>query len=389
MMKGKLLFCAGLLMAIACGVGMQSCKSEKKVEPLGKIESELVVVERQTVSMPVTDYYSVDLSVDVPISGQQVVVDSLMVFLNKQLYDFCEHEVNSSGMTMEELATNDAKHLLQHYFDAYKDYIKKEVDWFFSFGLTMIAQTESYVTYATSCSHCGASCGSELYFYTLSKIDGHRLSPIMTQEEFKRFHKEQLKNEDDSEPFLPDYATKDYFFALLEDNLVFALNGYGNHFLSEQFKYEDIRPYLSSEAQAYIDARGDKANYPLREWYMGHVEDVVKNADGDSIYLIKRDGEYYIEDFLPNYVCDFASQFLTCKREGGKYVPIEVLKTADGMRSSIDFRETDSTRVIPHHNDDYVKWDEGKKELRLAFVMEPNIIPPRIFHFDGRQFVEK
>ena len=84
-------FCFLLVIASTI-IGLQGCGSTK-------VESSknLVVMEQTDTVYGSHDEdigHMVAFNVDIPVNGPQALMDSLMVFVNKQLYDACESNVH-------------------------------------------------------------------------------------------------------------------------------------------------------------------------------------------------------------------------------------------------------------------------------------------------------
>lgn len=86
MKKCYILFVATFIAALL------SCQSRNQVQT-----SDLVIVEQTDTiygSEDFNNYYKMSLTVDVPANGPQTLVDSVMAFANRQLYDACESNVH-------------------------------------------------------------------------------------------------------------------------------------------------------------------------------------------------------------------------------------------------------------------------------------------------------
>ena len=74
-------FITWCLALLAVGITAQSCKNKTEEEKAG--EQSLLMVERQQVELKVDEEsYPLSFTVDVPVSGPQVLTDSLKAFLN-------------------------------------------------------------------------------------------------------------------------------------------------------------------------------------------------------------------------------------------------------------------------------------------------------------------
>lgn len=113
------------------------------------------------------NYCWVSFNVDVPVNGPQVLVDSVMALVNREVYKMCEYCIEFSerpdehvAYSEKEMFSNDGERLLNHYMDKYKSLIEDSLWNTFGLELKMEAQTEKYVTYGVENYYCGA----KLYF---------------------------------------------------------------------------------------------------------------------------------------------------------------------------------------------------------------------------------
>ena len=142
-------------------------------------------------------YYLASFCIDVPVNGPQELVDSVMAFVNREIYKMCEYCIEFNGVPDEyvaysekEIYINDGKHLLSHYLEKYKTLIEDSIWNTFGLELKMEAQTEKYVTFGVERLYCGASCSSEKYYYTFDKNNGHQVKEIISQDNLVRFFKD-------------------------------------------------------------------------------------------------------------------------------------------------------------------------------------------------------
>ena len=242
------------------------------------------------------DYCWASFNVDVPVNGPQVLVDSVMVLVNREVYKMCEYciEFNERpdeyvAFSEKEMFTNDGKHLLDHYMGKYKPLIEDSLWNTFGLKLKMEAQTEKYVTYGVERFYCGASCSSEKHFYTFDKSDGRRVKDIINHENLVRFFTDYPEYTSiDNDPWLgrtgwqfssEDDANK-YDYALLDDHFSLAIQGCGNHYLLLSFPYGQIFSYLSPEAQVLV--KQNKENEPMLPAYLSHRNPEV-NLEVDTV----------------------------------------------------------------------------------------------------------
>ena len=202
--------------------------------------------------------------VDVPVKGPQALVESVMALINKEMYNACEDCVHFDedikSFNPEDLCTKDGEHLVSHYMESYKTLLQDSL-WksFFNLKMKMEAQTETYVTYSMEQYHCGGSCGSELYYYTFDKKDGHQIEEVISQENLVKFfedHPEYATLGDLVENFEWTFDPEDEYentrFGLLSDRFVLVIEGIGNHYFTVRVPYVLISSYLTPEVQALV-----------------------------------------------------------------------------------------------------------------------------------------
>ncbi len=261
----KMKTCYLWLVVMGIALGLLGCGSTK-MDP----SKDLVVVE-QTDSVfggnEDNDYEWAAFTVDVPVQGSKALVDSVMVFINKQLYDACESNAHFEGYSVafsqEEMFTDDGERLLSHYMEKYKPLMEDSLWRVFGLTLKMEAQTEKYVSYGLEFYYCGATCSSEKYYYTFDKSDGHQIKEIISNENLARFFADY-----------PEYATKDGYlwkfspensfvnacYGLLEDHFSLMIQGWYNHYFSIDVPFSQIFSYLSLEVQALVEQNGEEVS---------------------------------------------------------------------------------------------------------------------------------
>ena len=207
--------------------------------------SQPLVVERQQIEVGNSSFGKEQIFIDIPILGPHILTDSVMAFLNEQLYKFCEEQTENSGMNYDSLYINNSEKLLRHYVDAYRPLVQEKGGWLPTLYITMLAQTESFITYCVACKH-NKSDYAEMYCYTFSKQDGHRLREIISHENLDKFfdeHKEHRWLSNSVKEIKQD------IFGLIEDTLLFVNNGLAFGFYLNEFGYSEILPYLSEDAK--------------------------------------------------------------------------------------------------------------------------------------------
>jgi len=229
---------------------------------------DLVVVEQtDTVkgAKSGNDRYRATISVDVPVDGPQALVDSVMVIINHETYHFfelCFEPSDDDSVTFreDEMYTNDGETLLAHYMEKYRPLLSDFLLTWFNLTLKLEVQTDRYVTYGLECYHCGASCGSEKYYYTFDKQDGHLVRGIISHENLVRFfkdHPDYSKQEEYLWEFSPEKAYTDLCYGLLDDHFSLVILGWYNHYFIIDVPYSQISSYLSSEVQKLVEQKKD------------------------------------------------------------------------------------------------------------------------------------
>lgn len=368
-------------------------------------ESSLLIVEKQRAEVVFKDStrstYQPQFYVDVPINGPQALVDSVISFLNEQLYQSCEKMIGLYGeekpiLDYNSVRTNVGNNIVQHYVDKYKDYFEKELMNFFTVSLLVIAQTETYVTYGVEFYHCGGSCGSELLCYTFDKKDGHRLGEIISKDNLMRLINEDpiyKKEKDLFGPTIDDNTVYDIReVALLQDHLLYVNNGEANHYSVMRFSYEDVISYLSDEAKKLVKVQGEDESGQIcwDDWYMGYQIGTVRTDDNDMIYLMERCPQMLSDyDFSPSSEIGASDGVLlkVCKKKGRNYVPVDIL-VKDGQKSpAISFILPDFAWTNPNLDNGYFAYDEMKKELYAPYWADSLTAKMDVYQFNGRQFV--
>ena len=362
----------------------------------------LLVVERQWENVELDDktksVYGPTFCVDVPINGPKALTDSVMAFLNKEVYNCCElildsndRRSNSRKLAFKDVLTDDADSLVLHYVEAYKPYFEEELCNTYMFTLMLIAQTESFVTYGLEFYHCGASCGSELKSFTFDKKDGHRIENIISNRDLFRFLTDDPYYKDMVEECRPavtqekDLEFADMDFALLGNMLNITFNGVVNHYRSLAVNYNVILPYLSEEARQLLS---DKTVCDIEQWYIGCRKGSVKTTNGQSVYLIERSphtpGSLTPEDVDWLYRSEVSAYI----RQDGVYKPIKVFDVDGKYVSSIkfDLPHPNGSWGVPY-NENVFAFNQEKKELYVPYPDGFYQCLMHLFQFDGHHFV--
>ena len=271
-------------MAVAFA-GCQSMRQERSTELVVKEQSAEVKAQtdEDTTSMAT-------FTVDVPISGPQALMDTLMAFVNRELRDACEScahfDDNVVTFRPEDVYTDDGEKLLSRYMEKYAPIIRDSL-WKSAFGLTMKmeAQTDSFVTYGIESFHCGASCGSEKYYFTFDKRDGHQVRDIISHDNLVRFfedYPEYRTIENYDWQYDPENEFEDYFYGLLNDHFSLVVLGHYNHFFTLNLPYSQIFSYLSPEVQKMVEQKGEEGT-PIPSYLPDRSDDSQVWMEVDTV----------------------------------------------------------------------------------------------------------
>ena len=254
-MKRMMVFVGVLLMA---ALAMQSCKSNdgESVQPL--------VVERQecvlkNVKHPMTGKpYDIGVVVDVPTEGQQVLVDSIMAYLNKTLYAFFESG-EKEFLPFDSVCSSDSRQLLRHYQEAYqKFYVNDSTLSGHDFlEVVVAAQTDSYVTYEANWSFHGEGVETSQDWKTSRKSDGQSLEEVVCTENMIRFLEEHpdKRSEDvwaDIQHKMKDSVEFADNYGLLGDSVAHQHCYANGIFETVKYDLKAISPYLSKETKDLV-----------------------------------------------------------------------------------------------------------------------------------------
>lgn len=258
-----------LLFHVGIVVGLLGCRSVKMEQ-----SKDLVVVEQTDTVYGHNENNQHEwaaFTIDGPVNGPKMLVDSIMAFINKELYDAYESNAhldeNVMSFTQEEMFTDDGERLLCHYMKKYKPQLQDSLWRVFGLTMTMEAQTDKYVTYGLEFFYCGAGCSSKKEYHTFDKHDGHQVKEIISHENLVRFFEDYLEYStigDDAWSgysgweFSPEYGFDNSSYGLLDDCFTLVIEGCGNHFLLSDFPFNQIYSYLSPEAQALVEQSGEE-----------------------------------------------------------------------------------------------------------------------------------
>ena len=239
-----------------------------------KTEKRPFVVERQQCilqfmvgNIPSEDFH-IGITMDVPVDGDPVLVDSVVRLLNRALYYFLDDD-SRSRFRPEQVYCNDGKQLLKHYREAYKPFIADTC--YKGFGLdccprffhyltaTMVEQTDTYVTYRVTTYFVGEGDFEYSDWVTFFKSDGHRLGEVISDDDFLRFleeHPDQRANSgwDDMQGRISegyDVGGRNYFG--LKKDKVWNEYIYAPGIIDTTwYDMKVIKPYLSEEAKKLL-----------------------------------------------------------------------------------------------------------------------------------------
>ena len=162
---------------------------QPKKQPL-IVERQKCVLQHMIGGIPSEDC-DIGINIDVPVGGDPILVDSIMHFLNREIYDFIEPG-QAPSFSPSEVYCADAKRLLSHYKDAYKPIL---IDTCYRvdnppcctnghhLSVTMEEQTKSFVTYQVRVLHIGEGDCEYLSWVTFYTSDGHRLSKVIKDDQ--------------------------------------------------------------------------------------------------------------------------------------------------------------------------------------------------------------
>ncbi len=158
-----------------------------------KPKKQVLIVERQhcvlqhAVGYIPSDEFDIGITIDVPVGGNPVLVDSVMGMLNKVLYSFFDDRIEHR-FKPEAVYHADGKSLVQHYREAYKAYICDTCSMYYEpfccsdfhyLTVTMVEQTKKFVTYEVAKFFIAEGDCEYRSWVTFYADDGHRLSQVV------------------------------------------------------------------------------------------------------------------------------------------------------------------------------------------------------------------
>ena len=251
------LFAAGIMILALTGF---NTPTKPKKQPL-VVERQECVLQHMIGGIPSEDC-DIGINIDVPVGGDPVLVDSVMRFLNREIYEFFEPSYHLR-FSQEEVYCADAKHLLSHYKDAYKPFF---IDTCYRvdnppcctnghhLSVTMEEQTKSFVTYQVRVLHIGEGDCEYLEWTTFDKSDGHRLAEVIGADRVDGFVMEKC-GVDDAQNRLSsgaDVAWR-FSFGLTTDSLRVQYLYAPGIVEDLLFDMKKARPYLTDEAKRLLE----------------------------------------------------------------------------------------------------------------------------------------
>ena len=188
------LLAAGIITLVLTGF---NTSDKPKKQPF-EVERQQCVLQFMVGIIPSEDFH-IGITMDVPVDGDPVLVDSVVRLLNRALYLYLDDR-SEPRFRPEEVYCNDGKQLLKHYRETYKPFIADTC--YKGFGLdccpsffhyltaTMVEQTDTYVTYRVTTYFVGEGDFEYSDWVTFYKSDGHRLREVISDDDFLRFLEE-------------------------------------------------------------------------------------------------------------------------------------------------------------------------------------------------------
>ena len=224
------------------------------------VERQECVLQHMVGAYPSEDS-DIGITIDVPISGNPVLVDSVMHFLNYAIYGFFEPSYHPR-ISLEAVYCADARHLLSHYQEAYKPFMTDTCYRIDNppcctnghyLSVTLVEQTQSFVTYQVSVLHIGEGDCEYLDWATFDKSDGHRLAEVIDADYVDSFVMEQCDLEDAQDRLsMGDEVAWRFSFGLTADSLRVQYFYAPGIVETMAFDMKTARPYLSKEAKELL-----------------------------------------------------------------------------------------------------------------------------------------
>ena len=204
-----------------------------------------------------TEVVPLFISIDLPVKGEQTLLDSLTDFLNETLYRFFDNG-GDRHLPYQAVYSEDIEHLIEHYRDAYKLFFLADSTVEHEFGadclnMKLVAQTDTYITYELDWIFYGEGTEMAKEWATFVLADGHRLAEVISNKNMLRFYKKHpgLRSEDIWNQ-IHTYDDKDHlvgYVGLLNDSVAHQYAYAPGIFEDANYPLDAILPYLSKEAK--------------------------------------------------------------------------------------------------------------------------------------------
>ncbi len=204
---------------------------------------------------------------DLPVKGPKTLVDSILVFLNEELYRYFDYSTDDNHrLPYEKVFSTDIPHLLKHYQKVYRPFYDVKNPNVCEFAthyleLNLVAQTGTYVTYEVIHAFFGEGLEETRSWVTFAESDGHRLKEVITTDNLLRFlqeHPEQRNNDvwnDIMFTMNEQGSLRHYNVGLLNDSLAFQYIWAPGIFDDFKYSLEPWKPYLTPKAQELVNGR--------------------------------------------------------------------------------------------------------------------------------------
>ena len=196
--------------------------------------------------------YEIGANVDYPVDGPQPLVDSVRLFVIKELYCLfdCDYEEEARHIPFEKVCEWKGDNIVTDFLDNYSPLYEKEVvgvgaDYL---SLKLVAQKETFITYFGEYNSCGASCSTGYCYYTFRKKDGHLFKEIISEKGLKAFVKDHSEYE--KQISIEYDAAINEYFGMLEEKVVFVdpIGLEIGELVEIAIPYFEIKPYLTKQA---------------------------------------------------------------------------------------------------------------------------------------------
>lgn len=204
-----------------------------------------------------TEVVPLFISIDLPVKGEQTLMDSLTDFLNETLYRFFDNG-GDRHLPYQAVYSEDIEHLIEHYRDAYKLFFLADSTVEHEFGadclnMKLVAQTDTYITYELDWIFFGEGDEVAKEWATFVCADAHRLAEVISNNNMLRFYKKHpgLRSEDiwNHIHTYDDKACLVGYVGLLNDSVAHQYAYAPGIFEDANYPLDAILPYLSKEAK--------------------------------------------------------------------------------------------------------------------------------------------